>query len=144
MLPRSSNRPRPARPPLVGRLHELATTRPVANVPASQMGLRQPPVLAGQSLIKSPQMTVLSPLGQHRKSAVCVSKGWLRQDGSGTALMRWLYMDALRFSGRPVFVLDEAAAVEPFNFSAVADVTIDPLALGSATSSAPHNRTGEW
>lgn len=143
MLPRSSNRTRTSRPPLVGRLHELATTRPVSAAPASQMWW-QPPRLAGQALISSPQTTVLSPFGQQRKSAVSVSKSWLRQDGSRTALMRWLYMDALRFSGRPVVVLDEAAAVEPFDFSTVNDVTIDPLAWGSALSSSPHHGTGEW
>lgn len=142
MLPRSSNRTRTSRPPLVGRLHEMATTR-VPTAPASQIWW-QPPRLAGQALIQSPQTTVLSPLGQHRKSAVSVSNSWLRQDGSKTALMRWLYMDALRFSGRPVVVLDEAAAFEPFDFSTVSDVTINPLALGSATSSSPHNGTGEW
>ncbi len=143
MLPRSSNRTRTSLPPLVGRLHELATTSPVPTAPASQMW-GQPPRLAGQALIQSPRTTVLSPLGQHRKSAVYVSKSWLRQDGSRTALMRWLYLDALRFSGRPVVVLDEAAAVEPFDFSTVNDVTIDPLALGSATSSSPNAGTGKW
>ncbi|MEV5003889.1 hypothetical protein [Nocardioides sp. LML1-1-1.1] len=142
MLPRSSNRTRTSQPPLVGRLHELATTRPVSTAPASQMW-GQPPRLAGQALIQSPQMAMLGQLGRGQ-SAVCVSKSWLRQDGSKTALMRWLYMDALRFSGRPVVVLDEAAAVEPFDFSTVNDVTLDPLALGSATSSSPNDGTEKW
>ena len=141
MLPRSSSRTRTSRPPLVGRLHELATTR-VPTAPASQMWW-QPPRLAGQALIQSPQMAMLGQLGRGQ-SAVCVSKSWLRQDGSKTALMRWLYMDALRFSGRPVVVLDEAAAVEPVDCSTGSDVTINPLALGSATSSSLHHGAGEW
>jgi hypothetical protein len=143
MSTRSRNRsnPRAVRPPLGGRLHELATTRRVTT-PANERGWSRQPGRAGEGLIRNPQVAVFGSLGRG-KSAVRTPRSWLGQDGSKAALMRWLYLDALRFSGRPV-VVDEAASVEAFSFSSVADVEIDPLSFGPPSPSSSTDPSGEW
>jgi hypothetical protein len=140
MSTRSRNRsnPRAVPPPLVGRLHELATTRPVTT-PVERKGWWQQPGLAGEGLIRNPQVAVFGSLGRGR-SSVRVPSSWLRQGGSQTALMRRLYLDALRFSGRPVIVFDEAASVEPFDLSSVTD----PLSFVSLQPSPATDPSGEW
>jgi hypothetical protein len=143
MSTRSRNRsnPRTVRPPIGGRPHELATTRPVTT-PANERGWWQQPGRAGEGLIRNPQVVVFGSLGRG-KSAVRAPRSWLRQDGSKTALMRWRLLDALRFSGRPV-VVDEEASVGPFDFSSVADVGIDPLSFGPPSPSSSIDPSGEW
>lgn len=137
MSTRSRNRSNPgaARPPLVGRLHELATTRPVTT--RVRQGWWKPRRVAGEALICNPQAAVVGSLGRGKSLG---SPG----RGSRAALMRWLYLDALRFTGRPVVVLDEAACVEPIDLSSVTGVAIDPLAFGPLPSSSPTDRPGEW
>jgi hypothetical protein len=136
-----------ARPPLVGRLHEIVTTRPVPT-PEPQVPW-QPPHLAGQALIQSPQMTVLGQLGRGKTYG---------RPGSvaKAALARWLYVDAMRRTRRPVvvldqsepyphaFVLDENAGGERLDLSAYADRVIDPLTFERALSTSPRVTTGEW
>jgi hypothetical protein len=137
MSTRSRNRsnPKAVRPPLVGRLHELATTRRVSTRVDPGVWWEQQR-LAGECLIHKPQAAVFGALGRGQS---------FRRPGRGgkTALMRMLYLAAMRRSDRPVVVLDEAAAVEPFDFSSVTDVVIDPLRFGPLRS-ASSNRSGEW
>jgi len=121
---------------LVGRLHEMAIARPVAAPPATQ-GWWQRPHLAGQALIRNPQMVVLGQLGRGKSAAPRPLVG-------KSALARWLYFDALCLTGRPVVVLDEAAACKPLDLSAYADRVIDPLSFGHALSSASGDAAGEW
>jgi len=135
---------RSERTPLVGRLHEMATTRHVpATVPPVWW---QRPHLAGRALIKSPQMTVLGQLGR--------SMSYGRPGrGAKAALARWLYVDAMRRTRRPVVVLDagrgfkvldEVAGCEPLDMSGSAGKAIDPLTVKHAFSSSPRVTTGEW
>jgi len=122
------------RPPLVGRLHEIAIARPVAAPPATQGSWQRPP-LAGQ--VQNPQMVVVGQLGRGNSAEPRPLVG-------KSALARWLYFDALCLTGRQVVVLDEAASVEPFDFSSAPDKRIDPLSFGHALSSSSGDTAGEW
>jgi hypothetical protein len=99
----------------------------------------QRPHQVGQALIPSPQMVVLGQLGRGKSTAPITHLG-----GSKSALARWLYVEAMRRSARPVVVLDEAAQCEPLDLSAHADRVIDPLTFGHAPSSSSGDTAGEW
>jgi hypothetical protein len=133
MSTRSRNRsnPKAARPPLVGRLHELATTRPVTT-PVDKEGWWRQPGLPGEALIHNPQAAVFGALGRGQR---------FRRPGRGKgALVRILYLDALRRSDRPMVDLDEAAAVKPIDLSA----EINPLAFGPPSPPSSTDPSGEW
>lgn len=132
---RTRSNPEAACPPLVGRLHELATKRPVTTGADPEVWWQQPR-LAGVALVCKPQAAVFGALGRGKS---------LGRPGRGskTALMHWLYLDALRFTGQPVVVFDEAASVEPIDLSSVTDVVIDPLACGPVPSRSSTDAAGE-
>lgn len=111
-------------------MHEMAITRHVPAPPAPQMWSKRSH-LAGGSLIKSPQMAVLGQLG---RGMGAIAKA---------ACARWLHVDAMRRTGRPVVVLDEAANCKSLDLSAYAGRPIDPLTFEHALSSSPRV-TGEW
>ena len=141
---RSRNRwVRSQQPPLVGRLHEMATTRPAPAPPVSQ-GWWQCPYEPGQSVIRNPGMFVLGQLGRGKSPALVAGNG----RGS---LARRRYFDALS-SARPVVVLDardgfealdEMAWCERLDLSAY-DTTINPLAFGPVPSSSSGDTAGGW
>jgi hypothetical protein len=118
--------PRAARPPWVGQLHELATTRPVTT-PVDPQRCREHPRLAGESLIRHPQALVFGTLEAPRGSTRPV-----------------------------VVVLDEAASVKPIDLPSVTDlaidgvidevidVVIDSLTFGPLPSSSFPDRSGQW
>lgn len=124
------------RPPLVGRLHEMAVTRPVPAPPASKRWWQRPHQ-AGQDLIQYPQMVVLGQLGRGKSASP-------HPLGGKSALARWLYFDALRLSGRRVVVLDEMATCKPLDLSAYADCEIGPLKFGPGDASSSSDTAGEW
>lgn len=143
MSTRSRNRSNPqAVRPLVGRLHELATTRPVTT-PANAKGWWRQPGPAASTMMPSKRAVVFGSLGRG-KSAVRAPSSSLGRDGSKTGLMRWPYLDALRFSGRPVVVFDEAGSVELVDLSSVTETPINPLTFGTPTSGSSADPARAW
>ncbi len=138
-----------ARQPLVGRLHAMATLpphpRPVP-IPEPQVWW-QCPHLAGRAVTQS-QMTVLGQLARGRTYG--------RPDSvAKTALARWLDVEAMRRTRRPMVVLDQGdpdphalvldeAGGERLDLSAYADRVIDPPAFEHALSTSPRVTTGQW
>lgn len=127
---RSARRPSSTRPPLVGRLHEMAITRPVPAPPAWWPARRR----AGDEVIPNPQMRVLGRPGH----------------GKG-ALAKRLVVDGFRNSARVVntrdgygVLLDEFVGCDPLDLARQVDRAIDPLTLDHARSSSPRVTAGEW
>lgn len=119
-------------PSLRGRLHEMATTRPLG---APQQS-RHSPHLADWALIHSPRVFVLGRPGMGQRYA---------PPGHGkTALARTLHLEAWRRWQRRVVVLDVAAACELANLHLVAGGVIDPLAWSPRGSMSSTRPAGEW
>lgn len=118
------------RPPLGGRLHEVATTRPVPAPPQTSWHGAH---LAAQGPILSPQMFVFGQPGQGTRL------------GHGkTALARMLDVDASRRRGWPVALDRAAAAAYKSVDTLVAVGVIDPLAWAPRPSTSSVRTAGEW
>ncbi|MDP3972114.1 MAG: hypothetical protein Q8P61_04285, partial [Candidatus Nanopelagicales bacterium] len=94
-------------------------------------------------LIEGPQMAVLGRLG----------RGKTRGPFGKAALARWLYVDTMLRTARPVIVLDapggvdvldELSGCERLDMSAYAGQVLDPLRFEHARSRAPRVTAGEW
>ena len=57
---------------------------------------------------------------------------------------RWPYLDALRFTDRPVVVLDRAAACELLVLATCAGRVSNPLAFGRELASSSGDTAGAW
>ena len=115
-------------PPSV-RLHEMAVLKPTCAAAAQTAGWWSP-MLAGEDLIRNPKVTVLGRVS-HGKSLGRPHQSSVHRSNK-TALMRWLYLDAMRRSDRPVVVFDEVCKVVPFDLSSVSDRATDPFACAPA------------
>lgn len=130
-LTHSSNRPSPTRPPLVGRLHEMAITRPVPAPPARWPASR----VAGGGVIPNPQMAVLGRPGR--------SKGALAKRLVAGAIRSWPLVVIDPHDGDDV-ALDELAGCQPLDLSRHVDRAIDPPTCDHARASSPRVTAGEW
>ena len=130
MLTRSRKRPSSTRPPLVGRLHEMAVARPV---PASAWWRHSR--VAGGALIPSPQMTVLGRPGS--------GKGALTKRLAADAMRSWPVVVIDPHDGHEV-LLDELAGCEPLDVLKHVERVIDPLSFEHARSGPPRVTAGEW
>ncbi|MEJ7831879.1 MAG: hypothetical protein WKF79_03115 [Nocardioides sp.] len=128
----------------MGRLHELAVTRP--RVPTSHVWARHGAYAiggrgdrrrAGEALIRHPQVAEFATIGQDKTFG-------RPHRPSKTALLRWLYLDAMRRPDPPVAALDETASFERFDFSSVTDAAIDPFEVAPVPSTSSRDTTGEW
>lgn len=127
----SRNRTRPNRPPLVGRLHEIAVAHPVP-VPEVWRHLNVP----GGGPVRSPQIARLGRLGSGNAT---LTKRFVAKN----ALRRWPVVVIDPFDGYEV-LLDELAGCEPLPVLKGADRVIDPLTLEHARSNSPRVPAGEW